>query len=169
MIRIRHIHEADLDSLNRLQVLAYGHDFLEAPDVILDKIKQGKETSFVAEKTLHGYSSLVGYCLSHAYKPQQVPPLNSLLNSAQLTSSHHWYIHDLSLDPDARGQGIAQALLDAVYAEKAVQHCQTIALVAVQNSVPFWQKQGFVVAEEQPKMSSYGEDARYMVKLLALD
>ncbi|MDX1348569.1 MAG: N-acetyltransferase [Thiomicrorhabdus chilensis] len=169
VIRIRHIHEADLDSLNHLQVLAYGYDFLESSNVILDKIRQGKETSFVAEQTLHGHSSLVGYCLSHAYDPQQVPPLNSLLNSAQLTSSRHWYIHDLSLDPAARGQGIARALLDAVYAEKAVQHCQTIALVAVQNSVSFWQKQGFVVTEEQPEVSSYGEDARYMVKVLAPD
>ena len=47
---------------------------------------------------------------------------------------------------------------------------ETMSLVAVNGSVPFWEKQGFGV-EERPdlkeKLAAYEETARYMVKVLA--
>jgi hypothetical protein len=44
-----------------------------------------------------------------------------------------------------------------------------MSLVAVNGSVPFWEKRGFVVTEEDElyaKLLSYEEGARYMVRRL---
>jgi len=160
---IRNINEHDLPEVDRLQFLAYGDDFLEDREVLLDKIYHGQESSFVLINDANP-SELMGYCLSHAYPKNKVPPLNRLLLQPKVQSARHWYLHDLALVPSVRGQGTAQQLLEHLFNFISDMGCQSIGLIAVQNSVGFWQRYGFSVAEKQPDLASYGWDARYMVK-----
>ena len=165
-MNLRTMKPRDLAQLDRLQRIAYGEYFLESTDVILDKIQVASQSCFVLEDTVDNNDVLRAYTISHPYHNQQVPPLDQPLNPEYCTPSTNWYLHDLALDVGVRGQGIAQQLLDQVFIFARNQHCQSIALVAVQNSVPFWQKQGFAVTQPQPNVASYGADARYMQRLL---
>ena len=65
-------------------------------------------------------------------------------------------------------QGEADAALLPLL-DQAARGLPEMALVAVHGSVPFWQRHGFTVVEAPAlaeKLASYGEDARYMKKII---
>ncbi|MFP3345463.1 GNAT family N-acetyltransferase, partial [Halomonas sp. SIMBA_159] len=80
------------------------------------------------------------------------------------------YLHDMAVSQNARGLGLASRLLN--YAEQYAIELgfSRLALVAVQGSVPYWQKRGFVVvnlssSEATRALASYsGQHAMYMQK-----
>ena len=69
----------------------------------------------------------------------------------------------------ARRIGAASKIVKALTKHASVEGYQTMTLVAVNKSVPFWERHGFMVAEVPElygKLLSYEESARYMVKHL---
>lgn len=110
-----------------------------------------------------------GYVLSHPWKCGDLPALNAPLGALP-QDADTLYIHDLALLPLTRGLGSARQIVTALSKHAAVMGFPTMSLVAVNGSVPFWEKQGFAV-EQLPelaaKLAGYGTDARYMVKPLA--
>jgi predicted N-acetyltransferase YhbS len=71
--------------------------------------------------------------------------------------------------PVARRIGAAGKILEALEKHARAEGYETMTLVAVNGSVPFWEKHGFVVTEEHDlyaKLLSYEEGARYMVRKL---
>ncbi|GLH80639.1 N-acetyltransferase [Bradyrhizobium sp. SSBR45G] len=106
---------------------------------------------------------VVGYVVSHPWHGGQPPALNVLIGSIPAPASTY-YIHDLALRPEVRGSGAASRIVDALIGHARTRGLTSLSLTAVNGSVAFWRKQGFVVVAPRVDgtMSSYGEDARQM-------
>ncbi|KQN78099.1 GNAT family N-acetyltransferase [Devosia sp. Leaf64] len=138
--------------------------FFEAEEVLTEKhtlYRHGCYILEVAEKP-------AGYVLSHPYRRGELPALNTLLGSLP-EEADSFYIHDLALLPLARGIGAAGQIVAALTKHAEAMGFASIGLVAVNGSVPFWEKQGFVT-EDRPelakKLGAYEDAARYMTKTL---
>lgn len=108
-----------------------------------------------------------GYVLSHPWRG--VPPkLNSLLRALPVPDVY--YIHDLSVLPDQQGSGAASQVVRDLLRQARGEGLARATLVAVNQSVPFWSRLGFTVADDpamQRALGSYGADARFMTAALA--
>jgi ribosomal protein S18 acetylase RimI-like enzyme len=72
------------------------------------------------------------------------------------------YIHDVAVDPQHHKQGIAQSLVDAIFARASELQLHKYELVAVQNSAEFWKRNGF--SEHGIAGTEYGDGAVKMMK-----
>lgn len=109
-------------------------------------------------------SAIDGYVVSHPWHDGAPPALDTLLHTLPDTPSTY-YIHDLALMPNARGNGGAETVVAALIAHARQHHFVTITLVAVNNSQRFWRKHGFEAVNDDAlaaKIESYGADARIM-------
>jgi ribosomal protein S18 acetylase RimI-like enzyme len=138
--------------------------FFEAEDVLAEKFALYRNGCYLLEIS----EKPAGYVLSHPWRLGSLPALNALLGAIP-PDADTYYIHDLALLPLARGVGAAGKIVSALTKHAVAMGYATMSLVAVNNSLAFWEKQGFVV-EERPelagKLASYEDHARYMVKRL---
>lgn len=114
---------------------------------------------------LDGDNGIKGYVVSHPWHFKQPPALNSLLTPAASPST--FYIHDLALLPETRKSGAGAVIVAMLVARAKLLNLPNMTLVAVNNSVHFWQRQGFIAlrdAELDRKLQSYGEHARFMIR-----
>lgn len=111
-----------------------------------------------------------GYLLSHPWHFGQLPALNSLLGAIP-GDADTYYLHDLALLPEARGSGAAAMAVKTLLHQAQEAGFAHVSLVAVNGSLPFWQRHGFVV-EARPdlaeKLASYEAAARLMVHRFGL-
>lgn len=138
--------------------------FFEADAVLAEKhalYRNGCYILEVAEKP-------AGYVLSHPWTLGALPALNRLVGALP-EQPDTFYIHDLALLPVARGVGAAGQIVAALTKHAQAMAFPAMSLVAVNGSVPFWEKQGFVT-ENRPelteKLAAYEDAARYMVKAI---
>jgi ribosomal protein S18 acetylase RimI-like enzyme len=117
---------------------------------------------------LDGSDGLKGYALSHPWQDRAPPPLDAVLGLIAWPSTY--YIHDLALLPETRGSGAGTAIVGLLATRARAQNLPNMTLVAVNNSVHFWQRQGFTVTIDpalDAKLASYGDQARFMTKDLS--
>jgi hypothetical protein len=72
--------------------------------------------------------------------------------------------------PGKDGSGAGTAIVGLLAARARAQNLPNMTLVAVNNSVHFWQRQGFTVTDDpalSAKLTSYGGQARFMTKDLS--
>lgn len=129
---------SDLFSIDRIQRRSFSEDLLESMDLFEQIIKAYPQGNFVYETE----QGIGGYLLTNPIPDDMIdgfeggcPPLTG--------SETRLYLHDLCLDPDFRGQGIAQKLCAHLWGFAKEQRMKTAVGVAVQGSFPFWQKMGF--------------------------
>ena len=118
-----------------------------------------------------GRGELEGYVVSHPWPLGSAPALNTLLGAIPAGTSD-WYLHDLALLPRARGGGHAAAGVRDVASAARRAGSKAIALVAVNGSAGFWERQGFRAVHDPAlagKLASYDDGARYMMRDLARD
>jgi GNAT superfamily N-acetyltransferase len=84
---------------------------------------------------------VAGYVLSHPWAGD--PPALDTLIGAIPDRPATYYLHDLALDPAARGLGKARELLQGLGDLAQAQGLGTLSLVAVSGSEPFWSRHGF--------------------------
>ena len=139
-------------------------DFFESDAVLAEKhslYRNGCYILEVAEKP-------AGYVLSHPWMRGSLPALNAPIGALP-DQPNTFYIHDLALLPVTRGVGAAGQIVAALTKHAQAMGFPTMSLVAVNGSVPFWERQGFVT-EDRPelteKLAAYEDAARYMVKAL---
>ena len=109
-----------------------------------------------------------GYFITHPWRYGKLPALNALLGAIP-PDADTWYLHDLALLPAARGTGAAGAIVTHVLDHARQKGFSTASLVAVNGSIPFWQRQGFEVTEApklSQKLATYEDAARFMVHTL---
>lgn len=139
-------------------------DFFEAEAVLAEKFTLYRNGCYLLEVS----EKPAGYVLSHPWKRGTLPALDTALGAIP-EDADTYYIHDLALLPLTRGVGAAAQIVAALTKHARAMGFPTMSLVAVNGSVPFWEKQGFVV-EEHPalaeKLAAYEDAARYMVKAL---
>jgi len=139
-------------------------DFFEAPEVLAERFALYRNGCYFLELG----EKPAGYVLSHPWRYGSLPALDTRLGTLP-PEPDTYYIHDLALLPVARRVGAASQIVRALTKHAMAERYQTMTLVAVNDSVPFWQKHGFAVAEVPElygKLLSYEEAARYMVKHL---
>lgn len=108
---------------------------------------------------------LAAYLLSHPWTTLQPPGPDTVLSEA---AGGVWYVHDLSVAPEARGQGLGDRLLAACRAaHPEIRRCE---LVAVPGAVRFWEKRGWRPIKTpalQAKIAEYGAGSAYMARDLS--
>lgn len=111
-----------------------------------------------------GHGEITGYVVSHPWHLGAPPRLNSMLGIIPLSAATY-YLHDLALLPSARGRGAAPMVVALLAAHAHDLGFPTMSLVAVNGSIPFWERLGFAPAATQPAaLASYDGDARLMVR-----
>jgi ribosomal protein S18 acetylase RimI-like enzyme len=109
-----------------------------------------------------------GYLISHPWHLGRPPALNALLGALPAPATTY-YVHDLALLPEARGSGAAAAIVTTLVGHARARQHHNISLVAVNNSVQFWQSHGFRIHDDAAltaKLASYDAQACYMVREL---
>lgn len=150
---------ADIGAVSEIAAQVHP-DFFEEDHVFVERQRLAPQGCHV----LWIDGAAVGYILSHPWQLGAVPALNTPLGQLPRIPST-FYIHDLALLPAARGSGAAGAIIEKIIG--IGEHFGPLSLVAVNGSVPFWTKFGFMV-QDQPalseKLKSYDNTARYMVR-----
>lgn len=111
---------------------------------------------------------VAGYIISHPWRLGTPPTLNSLLGALP-ANADTYYLHDLALLPMARGAGAGSVIVEALVQQACAEGLATLSLVAVHDSVAFWQRHGFAMVEDPAlteKLQSYDQAARFMVRRL---
>jgi ribosomal protein S18 acetylase RimI-like enzyme len=108
----------------------------------------------------------IGYIVSHPWTYGEPPALNSLLGALPLAPSTY-YIHDIALLPQARGTGATKTVIARLVDRAEASGLPNLSLIAVNDSVAFWQRHGFVETSDpalDTKLRSYDESARFMLR-----
>jgi ribosomal protein S18 acetylase RimI-like enzyme len=136
----------------------------ESPYVFTERMTLFPEGCLVLIKD----NQVCGYAISHPIRYHQPPALDSLLGSiapdAGGTQANQYYIHDLAILPEFRGQGIAAECMSRllIIAKRYPSTC----LVSVYGTAEFWARFGFVIepidAGLSKKLQDYGDDAVYL-------
>lgn len=160
--RIYHWRPADIGDIEviyGIQCIAHA-DHPEAREVLLERLELCPSGCFVLER--HGVVS--GYVLSHPWRRFSPPPIDTKLGAIP-AEADVWYLHDLALLPGTRGSG-AGAKVSKLLADLARQTgYRTVALVSVNGSQGFWERQGFSVRRHDAlaaRLAGYGSAAIYM-------
>ncbi len=155
--------EDDLASLLRVATLVHP-EHPEREAVFAERLHLYPAGCFV----LASASSLSGYVISHPWWFKEPPALDTLLGALP-DEPTTYYVHDVALLPGARGGGNASCIIERLVAAARANGYTNISLVAVNNSVPFWERHAFrLVGDDalRAKLQSYGADARYMARIL---
>ena len=163
MTVVRPMQGSDLTEILRIQAASYTGDIPESRASLMAKFVASPASCFVA----HNERQLVGYVFALPWQSDVPPALNA--PDCQLPSEIDClYIHDLAVDPQARGTDVARSLFVSLLPLLDQYKLDRMFLTAVQHSSGFWQKQGFVPAKTSQlideKLRTYGTDAVYMFR-----
>ncbi len=156
---------ADLPGLLAVQRACYGAGFVEGADVFARRLASPAQCSLVLEDGglvcayLAAYDSVLG----------KVTPLHGDFETAPQPDT--LYLHDMAVLPQLAGRGLARALLDPLWHQATARGLRQSALVSVQGSRGYWERQGYVAqplqdAAQRQRLAGYGADALYMVRRL---
>lgn len=163
--RVRPLVLADLPGLLAVQLACYGEGFVESGEVFARRLASPANCSLVLERAgvvcayLAAYRSVLG----------KVTPLHGDFESSP--GADTLYLHDMAVRPDCAGQGVARQLLQPMWESAAAQGLRHTALVSVQGSQGYWERQGYAVhpladAVQHTRLAGYGNGAVYMVRAL---
>jgi ribosomal protein S18 acetylase RimI-like enzyme len=154
--------EADLDAVCAVARTAFPNH-PEDREVFANRLALNPRGCFVLAA---GDEQALGYLIAYPWRLDDAPPLNTVVG--QLPDAPNvLYLHDLALAPEARGGGHAARIVERLAEQAAQARWPAVALVAVNQAVPFWTGLGFLPRDTPDmtrKLASYGDDARYMVR-----
>jgi ribosomal protein S18 acetylase RimI-like enzyme len=156
-MHIRHIEDGDWDELMLLENEAYSLKSLsEDRDALLSKQRLSPSTCFV----LIAERNIAGYLLSLPYPRLHYPALAQI--EATPFQAQNLHLHDLVIGKRFRGRGFAKCLLRKFNGAAKAEDYQSISLIAVAGSEPFWRAQGYERCTDIGFPAGYGEQAVYM-------
>lgn len=158
----RQMQASDLDAVLDLQQRCYAPAFHEPREAFASKLLASPRSCWV----MPGPSGLHAYLVSLPIEGDQLPKLHA-------GAWHHpahpdWlYVHDMAVAPAARGSGASGLLMQQAYAFARALILPDIGLIAVQDSSPYWARQGFVLVNSSArltpdKLASFGTHAVFM-------
>lgn len=168
---VRLLTTPDLKEVARLQTLAYESRFHEPVEAFRAKLIAAPASCWIAEMA----GTPVGYLITLPLHDQDGLPLPAL-SDARTVQTHpqaNWlYLHDLAVDPQYRGIGIADKLIARALCYATQHDIPQLGLIAVQASEAFWNRHGFQrMAAPDPvvasKLRSFGSDALFMTQRLS--
>lgn len=115
------------------------HSLYEDPEIFQERMSLSPGSFVLIDP------DIVGYLISHPYRRDTHPPLNTLIREIP-KDADTWYIHDLAILPEFRGRGMVRPVLDMVR-ELALRHGnKECSLVSIYGREKFWKKMGFRLA-----------------------
>lgn len=166
-----HIRRAslhDLAAIERIQHECYGADFHEGQDAFANKIRQAPDYCLVAECA---QGTVLGYFMCLLASVERFPCLHA--DDFQCPGDPDiLYLHDMALSASARGRGLRQAFLAAIYSTaRQNQALKDVFLVAVQGAEVVWEREGFQPVNARAvglsaSLETYGSSAVLMKKPL---
>ena len=174
------IGPAQLPGVMAVQARAYGAGFLEAPEVLGNKLHATRGTCWGAlvdaaalsgqEASAVGLGGLCAYAIAHAVPVGAPLVLNrSMATTTAPTMPDHddWlYVHDIAVDPGYAGIGLAARLMQAVLEAGRRLDLTRAMLVAVQGAEPYWARHGFVAQAAPMPVQGFGDGAVWMSRAL---
>lgn len=161
----RAMEPGHIDGVFAVAKLAFP-DHFEARECFEERLELYPQGCFV----LACERQVQGYLIAYPWALGSIPPLNSLLGGLP-DQKDTFYLHDLALHPDRRGQGYARPIVEQLAANLKALGARNIALVSVNDSPAFWRSLGFepISADEAitRKLESYGGNSTYMLRELA--
>ena len=140
-------------------------DFPEDIAVMENRQALFPQGCFVAQ----GEDKLLGYAISHPSVIGEPAPLDTIIKLPE--NADCLFLHDIALSEDARGLGLGSQIVPLLTKATKDAGVNRLGLVSVNNSLGFWQSQGFTVLTPddklKAKLKTYGEDAAYMVLAIA--
>ena len=169
--RLRPMSLTDLPAVLAIQAQAYAPFFHESEATFHGKLQAFPAWCWVAEETK---GQLAAYLFAQPARLGRPPCLGD--GGSSPGGEPHGgvdtlHLHDMAVSPLARGAGLARtlathALAAARQAEFGHGRLQWASLIAVQGSVPYWARHGFVAGPVSPDLSSYGPGAAYLIRSL---
>ncbi|WP_082173557.1 GNAT family N-acetyltransferase [Methylobacterium platani] len=133
-------------------------DYPEDDAVMAERLRLCPEGCFA----LAGDDGLLGYAIGHPWRARAVPELDTLVGALPEPAGA-WCIHDVALDPGARGRGAAGEVVGLMLDAAARRRLPEAVLVAVGDAAGFWRRHGFrPIPEAAPP--GYGAGAALMVR-----
>lgn len=166
--QVRPLDAHDVDSLLHVQTVCYGDTLLESRTTFAQRLACAHHCAIGVVR--EGERALQAYLAAYWSSPGKITPLDGWF-----TPSSHGapvlYLHDMSVLPTLAGQGVARYLLQHLFAQARQRGVQLAALVSVQGSRTYWERQGFSVcpvmdAQQSVHLQTYGEGALYMTTSL---
>jgi ribosomal protein S18 acetylase RimI-like enzyme len=157
-ITIRPIRNDDWPAILALQAAAYHALEPESEAVLRSKLTLGPDSCLVASRE----DNILAYCLAHPWEIQSPAALYHCYPQPAGTSCY--YIHDVVVDPEARGAGIATLFLKHVMQLAHHRQIPHLSLIAVQGADRYWTRHQFRPRATHKDLSSYGEQAVYMYR-----
>ena len=155
-VTLREITVADLPAIVQIQQACYPADLLESTSDFANKLQASPHSSWLAEHE----GNICAYFFTYPWHGAQPPRLGIPLHSPDTPADTHFW-HDLAVLPQARGAGIAPALIQHALNWGREQGLHITRLVAIQQAAGFWQRWGFTA--ERP-VTGYGNGAVLMQK-----
>lgn len=149
--------EADLPAVLALAGRIHPHH-PESPAIFAERLALAPAGC----RVLAAAGGLLGYAVSHPWTGEGPPALDTLLGGLPAAPGA-WHVHDIALDPAARGAGHGGVVLRALLAQAPLPRA---TLVAIPGTGPYWTRLGFRDAPCQAAdaLASYGEGARFMAR-----
>ncbi len=167
-VQLHAMTPADLDAVLALQQRCYGVGFLERREAFAAKlaVTDGLGCCWLVRRDDDG--APLAYAVSLPVCEVTLPALDAL-HCERPASPTLLYLHDLAVAPEARSLGLASRLLARLTDSARALGLARMGLVAVQGSVPYWQRQGFaepasLTAPLRAKLASFGAEARFMTQ-----
>lgn len=152
---------ADLPAILRIQSRCYTAIVPESAQSMGAKLAASPATCFVAQRA----GDVIAYLLALPWRFDHPPHLDAP-DCVLPEEPDTLYLHDLAVDPAARGSGASQALVKAFLTVLAESGIGRASLIAIQGSAPWWEGHGFRAALTTPtldaRLAGYGSDVRYM-------
>jgi ribosomal protein S18 acetylase RimI-like enzyme len=180
-VRIRPIAGADWDRIADLEARAYTPLGLsEGRAALRSRARVSPATCFVLDVPGDADSpnspddvpatdgdgrSLAGYLLALPYPAHHHPDLAVPERTPYLSRNLH--LHDLVIAEDLRRRGLASRLLGHLLATARPRGYETVSLVAVAGTVPFWTAGGFTAAPGTAPPEGYGPGAVHLTRRIA--
>lgn len=159
MLQWRAMEEGDLGAVQDVSGAVHP-ELPESDAVLLERLRLYPDGCHVlASKE----GSIGGYVISHPIRPYEPPVLDRLLGALPLDATQY-YIHDIALDPRLRGGGQARLIIEHLLAHAT--SFDSMALISVYGTAPFWSKFGFGPSERKMDraIAAYGPGAVFMVR-----
>lgn len=165
---VRPLQAHDVDSLLHVQTICYGDAFVESRAVFEQRLGCAHHCSIGVVQ--EGNDALQAYLAAYWSNPGKITPLDGHF-TAPAPGEQVLYLHDMSVLPALAGQGVARHLLQHAMAQARLKGLCQAALVSVQGSQAYWERQGFCVCpvidtQQQIHLKTYGEGALYMTMAL---
>lgn len=115
------------------------HSLYEDPEIFEERRSLSRGSYVFVDQ-----ERIVGYLISHPYRRDTYPALNTLIREIP-KNPDTWYIHDLAILHEFRGQGMVRPILDEVKALALIHGIQELSLVSIYGKEKFWKKMGFTL------------------------